>query len=126
MDDKALELAEKTFKAIADKMGIATTEFWPSFIKKQVLEVLVTFLWTCVLITLTAIFAPMCFYWPESSYVDEYFFDVLRWFMRLVGFILCIVTLGSIWESIQQIKYIFNPKYWAFQDVINTLSKLIK
>lgn len=126
MDKEMLDKAEEALKVVADKLGVATTEFWPAFIRKQILDCVTTVIWCAIWLGITAIYAKGFLAWPDTPNIGPYDVDLAKWFMRGVGVIMCIGALFNVAGVIDQIKYVFNAKYWALRDVVNTFGLRIK
>jgi hypothetical protein len=124
MNEEALKKAEEALKFLATKLGVATTEFWPTFIRKQILDGVVVAVWLGITITASAVLLPICFHWPEATNLDRYDLDVGWWFSRVLGVILSLITLNTIHDAIEQIKYLGNLKYWALQDFAQTIGNM--
>lgn len=124
MNDKMIEKAEEAIRALADKMGIATKEFWPTFIRNQQLDAVVCFIWLAIWAYVAINLVPMCLTWPATADLERYDFDGLRWFMRFLGCAIILATTGAVFCSLEQIKYLGNLKYWALKDFLATLGNL--
>lgn len=126
MDKEAIEKAEQAMKYLAEKLGVATTEFWPTFIRKQLLDAVTTVIWCALWVGITAIYAKDFLAWPATVGIEHYDLDFAKWFMRAVGVVLCIGSLINIAEVIHQIEYVFNLKYWALKDFVKTFGLRLK
>ena len=120
MNDKEISIIEKIINLVESKLGVAVNTFWPSFIKKHILNAVVTFIWLIIWSTLTITYAGTCFHWPQAQGLENYDIDFVRIFMRVVGCFMCLATLYSISSAINQIKYLGNLKYWALRDAMKT------
>ena len=121
MNDEALKKAEEALRFLAEKLGVATTAFWPTFIRKHVLDAVVVAVWLGITITASILLLPICFRWPAAENLGSYDIDVGWWFARVLGVILSLITLNTIHDAIEQIKYLGNLKYWALKDFTATI-----
>lgn len=62
MNDKEISIIEKIINLVESKLGVAVNTFWPSFIKKHILDAVVTFIWLIIWSTLTISYASICFH----------------------------------------------------------------
>lgn len=122
--NKGLKQAEDALLFLAQKLGVVTTEFWPTFIRKHVLDAVVVAVWLGITITASVVLLPICFHWPAAENLGSYDIDVGWWFARVLGVILSLITLNTIHDAIEQIKYLGNLKYWALKDFTATISRM--
>ena len=120
-----VDKAEQAIKILAEKMGMANQEFWPTFIRKQILDAVPIFIWLIIWGGVAMWLLPICFSWPRTENVDQYDIDGLYWGMRSIGLVVCGFVIGHLYSAIDQLKFLLNLRYWAFKDYMETLKNLI-
>lgn len=128
MNEQIIQKAEQSLKFLAEKLGVATTEFWPTFIRKQVLDAVTTVIWCGLWLTAAAIFVPICFHWPPYTVTPDgrpQDSELLMLIMRWLGAGICLGCVVNVYSVVDQIRYVFNLKYWALKDFLETLGNAL-
>ena len=113
-------VAVQVIDALAAKLAVPASQLWAVLIRQVPVEVGKDVVW--LLVCAVAIYGCIRV-WRFLAAAGTYRYDEAKMGMVLVSVVVAIAVTLSLYSAITDIGYLFNPQYFALNEILSALKK---